>query len=101
MWRIGFDAPLDGLFVAVLNGDGDAYLAAELVRQRRGDERAEAVLQVVLGELVRGGEQCGVLYQSERTGKSNPGSMVRSNCVVIESPDGACPHFAEVGAVVH
>jgi hypothetical protein len=90
-----------GLLVGVLHGDRDADLAADFGGERRGDQRAQPVFEVVLGELVRRGEQCRVLDQSERAGKSDPRSVMRADCVVVEASDRTCPDIAEVAGVVH
>jgi len=68
-----------GLLVGVLHRDGDPDLAAELVGQGRGDQRAQPVLEVVLGELVRRGDEI-VLREKD-------GDMVRAFDLLADLPE--------------
>ena len=73
---LGGQRPVGGRRLVRLYGDGDPDVAAELVRQHLGDEGPQAVLQDVLGELVRGRQQGGVLDESERPGHREPGTVL-------------------------
>ena len=53
-----------------LDGHGDADLSAELTGENLGDVGPQATLDEVLGELVRGSEQCGVFDDSHGTGEA-------------------------------
>ena len=95
------DVAASALLVRVLHGDGDPDVAAEFVAEDGGDQRPQPVLEVFLGEVVRRGEQGGVLDQAERPGEVDPGLLLRADRVVVEAGLGPVPDIDEFGAFVH
>ena len=94
------DHVLVGRLFDALHGDSDPDLSAELLRQCGGDDRAQPVLQIVLGELVRCSQQRGVLDQSEGAGQAYPGFVMRPGRTVIQVADRSAPDVGKVGVVV-
>ena len=64
-----------------LDGDRDPDLAAELTGEHLGDVGPQPALDEVLGELVRGGEQGGVLDDPHGTGEAQEGAGLRAGFV--------------------
>jgi len=60
-----------------VDGDRELDIAAEFLGQGLGNQGAQSGLQLLLDELVRGGDQRGVLDQAERAGELQPGPLVR------------------------
>ena len=79
-----------------VDGDGELDVAAELLGQGLGDQRAQPGLQLFLDELVRRGDEGGVLHQAERPGEFQPGPLVRLDLQVGQPVEGSCPHFCQV-----
>ena len=79
-----------------VDGDGELDVAAELLGQRLGDQRAQPGLQLFLDELVRRGDEGGVLHQAERPGEFQPGPLVRLDLQVSQPVEGSCPDFCQV-----
>jgi hypothetical protein len=82
----------DGRGRGWLHGHGDADVAAVRRGQRLRDHRPQPGVEHVLGELVRRGEQRGVLDQAERAGQPDPGAVLRRQRAVGRARDGAGPH---------
>jgi hypothetical protein len=89
-----------GRGVGALHGDRDLNVAPEFLGQCRGDEGTQPVLEVVLHPLVGGGDQGGVLDETEGPGLAQPGSLIGADRVV-ETTDCGGPDSREIGAVVH
>jgi len=79
-----------------VDGDGQLDVPAELLGQGLGDQRAQPGLQLLLDELVRGGDQRRVLHQPKRAGQFQPGPLMGLNLQVSESVEGSCPNFCQV-----
>ena len=79
-----------------VDGDGQLDVAAELLGQGLGDQRAQPGLQLLLDELVRRGDEGGVLHQAERPGEFQPGPLVRLDLQVGQPVEGSCPYFCQV-----
>ena len=79
-----------------VDGDGELDVAAELLGQRLGDQGAQPGLQLFLDELVRRGDEGGVLHQAERPGEFQPGPLVRLDLQVGQPVEGSCPYFCQV-----
>ena len=98
--RRRFDAPRSSPSGRRLDGDRDPDLPAVGGRQRAGDDRAEPALEDLLGELVGGREQRGVLDQAERPGQVDPGPVLgdRAPSDRPRRPRGARPRRARAVA---
>ncbi len=80
--------------------DGDAGLAAELGGERGRQRGAQPGLEHVLGEIVRSGEEHGVLDDGERTDERDPGLELGGQLTLVGQPArGALPQLGEVSAV--
>ena len=79
-----------------VDGDGELDVAAELLGQGLGDQRAQPGLQLLLDELVRRGDEGGILHQAERPGEFQPGPLVRLDLQVGQPVEGSCPDFCQV-----
>jgi hypothetical protein len=84
-----------------VDGDSDPDVSTEFLGEDGRDERAEPVLEIVLGEVVRRGEQGGVLDQAERPGEADPRLLLRTDRRIIETGPNPVPDGHEFGAVVH
>jgi hypothetical protein len=81
-----------------VDGDGQLDVPAELLGQGLGNQRAQPGLQLLLDELVGGGDQRRVLHQPERAGQLQPGPLMRLNLQVSKPVEGSCPDFRQVGS---
>ena len=76
--------------------DGQPDLTAELVGQSLGDVHPKALLHEVLGEVVRDGDECGVVEESDEPGHAQEGPSSDRDAVGIEGVEGGPPHLTEV-----
>ena len=79
-----------------VDGDGELDVPAHLLGQRLGNQGAQPRLQLFLDELVRRGDERGVLHQAERPGEFQPGPLVRLDLQVGQPVEGSCPYFCQV-----
>src|SRR5215472_1249514 len=70
--------------------------AAELPGQRVGDEPAKTGLELLLDELVGGGDEGGVLDQAEWSGQPQPSTLMRLDLEIGELLQGPRPHLRKV-----
>ncbi len=69
------------------------------VRERTGQRFADLLLDDVLGEVVRHGQQRGAVQEAERAGQPHERPLVGSDAPVVQLRDGTFPDAGEVPSV--
>ena len=82
-----------GLGQRGVDGDGEAHVAAELAAQGRGDPVAQPGLDDVLGEVVRHGDQGGVVEQADELGERQERPLLHRDPVGVEDLEGRAPQL--------
>ena len=79
-----------------VDGDGQADLTAELVREGLGHRGPQPLLDEVLGEVVGNGDEGRVVEEADEASEAEEGPACYRDTVGVERFQGGAPHLAEV-----